>query len=88
MRLSWLAASIAAVAILSGCSSSTTPEEQSPTSESEVAPTGHGSLAQCLREHGVPPAPGPGSGPPPGVDPGTWDKAMQSCASLAPGPAG
>jgi len=87
MRLWWLAASVAAAGILTGCSSNE-PEEQSPTTESQVAPTGHGTLAQCLRDHGVPAAPGPGAGPPPGVDPGTWDKAMQSCASLAPGPAG
>ena len=87
MRLWWLAVSVAAAGILTGCSSNE-PEEQSPTSESEVAPTGHGTLAQCLHDHGVPAAPGPGAGPPPGVDPGTWDKAMQSCASLAPGPAG
>ena len=87
MRPWWLVASIAAAGILAGCSSNE-PAERSPTSESEVAPTGHGTLAQCLRDHGVPAAPGPGAGPPPGVDPGTWDKAMQSCASLAPGPAG
>ena len=87
MRLWWLAACVAAAGILAGCSSDP-PAEESPTSESSVAPTGHGSLAQCLRDHGVPAAPGPGIGPPPGVDPGAWDEAMQSCASLAPGPAG
>ena len=75
---------IAAAGILAGCSSNP-PAEQSTTS---VAPTGHGSLAQCLSEHGVPAAPGPAAGPPPGVDPGTWNQAMQTCSSLAPGPAG
>ena len=40
-------------------------------------PTGHGGLAHSLDEHGVPSAPGPGGGPPPGVDPGTWQRAMQ-----------
>lgn len=86
MRVSLLAAGLAAVAILAGCSSSS-PAEQSTTEES-VAPTGHGSLAQCLREHGVPAAPGPVAGPPPGVDPDAWNEAMQTCSSLAPGPAG
>ena len=88
MRLSWLAgAQSAAAGILAGCSSDP-PAEQNTTTESETAPTGHGSLAQCLSEHGVPPAPGPAAGPPPGVDPGTWQRAMQTCSSLAPGPAG
>ena len=84
MRTAWLAAGVAAAGILAGCSSSP-PAQQSTTS---VAPTGHGSLAQCLSEHGVPAAPGPAAGPPPGVDPDTWDEAMQSCSTLAPGPAG
>ena len=84
MRTAWLAAGVVAAGILAGCSSSP-PAQQSTTSE---APTGHGSLAQCLSEHGVPAAPGPAAGPPPGVDPGTWDEAMQSCSTLAPGPAG
>lgn len=87
MRLSLLGASIAVAGILAGCSS-TPPAEQSTTEKSEVAPTGHGSLAQCLREHGVPAAPGPMTGPPAGVDPGTWNEAMTTCSSLAPGPAG
>jgi len=41
-----------------------------------------------LSEHGVPTAPGPALGPPPGVDQDTWHRAMQACSSLAPGPAG
>ncbi|MFI5510124.1 hypothetical protein ACIA48_21875 [Mycobacterium sp. NPDC051804] len=88
MRLTWLAAAhtLVAAGILAGCSSNP-PAEQSTTEESSVAPTGHGSLAQCLSEHGVPSAPGP-AGPPPGVDPDKWNEAMQTCASLAPGPAG
>ena len=84
MRWAWLAAGVVAAAILAGCSSSP-PMQQSTTS---VTPAGHGSLAQCLSEHGVLAAPGPAAGPPPGVDPGTWNEAMQSCSSLAPGPAG
>jgi PBP1b-binding outer membrane lipoprotein LpoB len=89
MRLSWLAGAqiLVAAGILAGCSSDP-PAEQNTTTESETAPTGHGSLAQCLSEHGVPSAPGPAAGPPPGVDPATWQRAMQTCSSLAPGPAG
>jgi hypothetical protein len=80
-----LAAVFAAAAFLAACSSSTPPAEPSPTS---VAPTGHGGFAHCLSEHGVPTAPGPAVGPPPGVDQDTWHRAMQACSSLAPGPAG
>ncbi len=65
------------------CTPNSAPPEQSPTS---VAPTGHGTLAHCLAEHGVPAAPGPAVGPPPGVDQDTWRQAMQACSSLAPGP--
>ncbi|MCV7280583.1 hypothetical protein H7J88_13095 [Mycolicibacterium flavescens] len=90
MRALWLAAGFAAAAITAGCSSeppaSDPPSERQSTTTTE-APAGHGSLAQCLSEHGVPAAPGP-AGPPPGVDPGKWDSAMQACASYAPGPAG
>jgi hypothetical protein len=80
-----LAAGIAAAGLLVACSSNTTEQ---PASSTSVAPTGHGTLAQCLSEHGVPMAPGPAVGPPPGVDPATWQQAMQACSSLAPGPAG
>jgi hypothetical protein len=84
MRAIWLAAGLAAAAILAGCASEPPAEQHSTTSD---APAGHGSLAQCLSDHGVPAAPGPGGGPPSGVDPGTWNEAMQACASFAPGPA-
>lgn len=88
MRVHWLAAGVAVAGILAGCSSNS-PDEQPTTVESTIAPSnGHGSLAQCLSEQGVPAAPGPGGGPPAGVDPDTWQQAMQSCSSLAPGPAG
>jgi len=43
-------------------------------------------LAHCLTEHGVPAAPGPMMGAPPGVDQQTWDQAMQACSTLGPGP--
>lgn len=85
MRAYRLAVGLAAAALLAGCSADPPAEQPSTTSE---APSGHGSLAQCLREHGVPAAPGPAAGPPPGVDPDSWHQAMQACASLAPGPAG
>ncbi|HKP42603.1 hypothetical protein [Mycobacterium sp.] len=83
MRAIRVAAGIAAAAVLGACSSPTPAPQQSSTS---VAPTGHGALAHCLSEHGVPAAPGPAVAPPPGVDAGTWHQAMQACSSLAPGP--
>lgn len=86
MRAIRLAVATAAAVLLAACSTETPPAEQSPTS---IAPSsGHGTLAHCLSEHGVPSAPGPAVGPPPGVDPATWQQAMQACSSLAPGPAG
>ena len=89
MRGIWLAAGVVAAGMLAGCASEPPapdpPAEQTTTS---VAPSGHGSLAHCLSEHGVPAAPGPAAGPPPGVDPDTWNRAMQACSSFAPGPAG
>jgi hypothetical protein len=80
-----LAAGLAAAGLLAACSSNTPPAEQSPTS---ATPTGHGGFAHCLSEHGVPAAPGPAVGPPPGVDQNSWHQAMQACSTLAPGPAG
>ncbi len=103
MRAILFAAGLVAAATLAGCASeppadtpnttsgtsaqtatSEAPAQSSTTSETQ---SGHGSLAQCLTEHGVPAAPGP-AGPPPGVDPGAWNEAMQACATYAPGPAG
>jgi hypothetical protein len=86
VRITWLTAGIAAAGILAGCSSNP-PAEQTTTKDSE-APTGHGSFAHCLSEHGIPAAPGPAVGPPPGVSEDTWHNAMQACSSLAPGPPG
>ena len=85
MRAFTVAAALAAAGLLAACSSAATQPEQSSTS---VAPTGHGGFAHCLSEHGVPTAPGPAAGPPPGVDQDTWHRAMQACSSLGPGPAG
>lgn len=81
MRPILFAAGLAAAAILAGCGSEPLAEQPTTTS------AGHGSLAQCLTDHGVPAAPGP-AGPPAGVDPGTWNDAMRACATHAPGPAG
>ncbi|RZT25498.1 hypothetical protein EV589_1232 [Mycobacterium sp. BK558] len=80
-----VAVALTAAGIVAGCSS--TPADAPASSTTTVSPSvGHGSLAYCLGQHGVPAPPGPASGPPPGVDPATWDGAMQACSSLAPGP--
>ena len=84
MRVIAMAAGLAAAGLLSACSSGASEQ---PATSTSVAPTGHGGLAHCLSEHGVPAVPGPAVGPPPGVDPNTWHSAMQACSSLAPGPA-
>jgi hypothetical protein len=84
VRTKSLAAVLAAAGLVAACSTNTPPPEQSSIS---VAPTGHGGFAHCLSEHGMPAAPGPAAGPPPGVDQDTWQRAMQACSTLAPGPA-
>jgi hypothetical protein len=84
MRRIGFAAMFAAVFVIAGCSSSDTPSEESSTQS--PAPSGHGSYASCLHEHGVSAPPGPVAGPPPGTDEATWKKAEKACASLAPGP--
>lgn len=75
---------VAVAFIATACSSDTAPPEPNPTSDE---PAAHGTFAECLDSHGVPAPPGPAAGPPPGVDHETWQQAMQSCSSLAPGPA-
>jgi len=54
------------------------------------APASHGSLAECLKAHGVDESSRPAAvlDPPSGVDPATWQAAMRACSTLAPGPAG
>ena len=91
----------AATAVLAGCAPAPTPSQptvispapsttglattSAPTS---VTPGEHGSLAQCLHQHGVPDSAGPAVlGPPAGVDPGVWDQARKACSPLEPGPA-
>jgi hypothetical protein len=82
----------AATAMLAGCTPAPSPSQPtaiSPApSTTSVAPAEHGSLAQCLHEHGVPDSAGAAVlGPPPGVDPGIWDQARKACSPLEPGPA-
>jgi hypothetical protein len=64
-----------------GCGSNAAPPAQPGTSTSTAVTVGHGAFAQCLGDHGVAEPAGAA-----GVDQGTWDKAMQACGSLAPGP--
>jgi hypothetical protein len=75
---------LAAAALLASCSSA--PPQHTDDSPGVAPSTGHGAFAHCLTDHGVPAAPGPVTGPPPGVDEAAWQQAMQSCGSLAPGP--
>ena len=85
-----MVAVLAAAAAVAACSGSPAPSgdsEPGSTPTSAVPSVGHGSLAYCLREHGVATGPGPAPGPPPGVDGDTWEQAMAECSSLAPGPA-
>ena len=72
---------LAAALALTACSSS-----ESGPAPTSTAPAEHGSWAHCLSEHGVQAPPGPIAGPPAGVDPDTWQQAMQACSTLAPGP--
>ena len=81
-RIAMLTFAVATVAGLAGCASeSDTDPAPSTTSE-------HGSFAHCLTEHGVTESAVSPAGPPAGVDQDTWDKAMQACGTLGPGPAG
>jgi hypothetical protein len=84
-----VAGPILAAALLSGaCHAAQSPPE--PTPATPAPATAHGSLSECLRAQGVPESAGPAAvlGPPSGVDDATWERAMQACATLAPGPAG
>lgn len=80
---------LASVATVAACSAEPSGEPGSGSTPTTAVPSvGHGSLAYCLREHGVSAGPGPVPGPPPGVDEHAWHEAMSECSSLAPGPAG
>lgn len=73
---------------LAACAGKQEPPQ--PSGTDSPPPAAHGSLAECLTSHGVSESGGPAVvlGPPAGVDPGTWDRAMKACSTLAPGPAG
>ena len=100
MRRYVLGVATATALLLGGCTA--TPDPSQPTvispgpDTTSATPTAtapaqaeHGSLARCLREHGVPESAGTAVlGPPSNVDPGVWDQAMRACAPLEPGPAG
>lgn len=88
MRRTLTAALSAAALLLAACSGKDAPSQ--PTSTDWEPKPVHGSLAECLKANGVPESSGPAAvlGPPAGVDPAQWDKAMKACATLAPGPAG
>ena len=79
---------IAAMLLIAGCS----PESAPPEPTGSTAPTGasaaHGSLAECLRDHGIDAPANAVMGPPAGVDQVTWDQAMKLCSPLGPGPGG
>jgi hypothetical protein len=49
-------------------------------------PSGHGGFAKCLQDNGVPASKVGPLGPPAGVDPDVWQKALEACSGLAPGP--
>lgn len=99
MRSRLIVVAAATTAILAGCTPTPTPSQptvispapsttSAPPGSDTVAPAEHGSLARCLREHGVPdPAGSAVLGPPAGVDPGVWNGAMKACSPLEPGPA-
>lgn len=89
MRALGTAAAISAALLIAACSAKQSPS-QPTTTDWEPMPATHGSLAECMKANGVPDAGGPAAllGPPAGVDPAAWDKAMKACSTLAPGPAG
>jgi hypothetical protein len=82
-----LIAAFAVAAAPLGCSRDGTPPAPPTT---ETSPVAHGGLADCLRANGVDNSAAGAAvlGPPSGVDPQTWEQAMRSCSSLAPGPPG
>lgn len=84
-----LVATATTVLLIGGCSAGTDGSDSgSSAPQAPPAPAAHGGLAECLKGQGVADAGGPAAvlGPPAGVDQATWDKAMQACSSLAPGP--
>ena len=85
MKRRLTSAVIAVALLIAGCSSQSEPSEPGVK---DLPPGTHGSLAECLHEHGIPDSAGPAAilGPPNGVDQAVWDQAMTACSTLAPGP--
>ncbi|CAJ1579688.1 hypothetical protein [[Mycobacterium] wendilense] len=79
------AAGLVGLAALVGCGSDSSAPEDETTAPATVE---HGSFASCLNEHGVDESAASPVGPPADVDQETWDRAMEACSTLAPGPAG
>ncbi|MFA5707974.1 hypothetical protein [Mycolicibacterium sp.] len=82
-------AGLVGLAALVGCGSESSDPAETTGEETTVTTTvEHGSFANCLSEHGVDESAASPVGPPADVDQETWDKAMEACSTLAPGPAG
>ena len=79
---------IAATLLIAGCSPESAPSEPTGSPAPTGAPAAHGSLAECLRDHGIDEPANAVMGPPAGVDQVTWDQAMKLCSPLGPGPGG
>jgi hypothetical protein len=79
---------IAATLLIAGCSPESVPPEPTGSPAPSGAPAAHGSLAECLRDHGIDEPANAVMGPPAGVDQVTWDQAMKLCSPLGPGPGG
>ena len=77
---------IAATLLIAGCSPESAPPEPTGSTTPTGAPAAHGSLAECLRDHGIDEPANAVMGPPAGVDQVTWDQAMKLCSPLGPGP--
>ncbi len=77
---------IAAMLLIAGCSPESAPPEPTGSTTPTGAPAAHGSLAECLSDHGIDEPANAVMGPPAGVDQVTWDQAMKLCSPLGPGP--
>lgn len=85
-RLLTVAVSVPAL-FLAACSGTETPPQ--PNGHHQPPAGTHGSLAECLQEHGLSESSGRATvlGPPADADPTAWHEAMRACAPLGPGPA-
>ncbi|WP_438804028.1 hypothetical protein [Mycolicibacterium mageritense] len=80
-RIGFAVAAAAAALALGACSSG--ESEPAPASP---APAEHGSFAHCLSEHGVPSAPGPVAGAPPGSTRRPGSRPCRHVRRWRPGP--